>query len=497
MDGWLKQSTAVTVKIGPFLDSANGDTEETGLTISQADVRLSKNGGNMAQKNESTSCTHDELGVYDCPLDTTDTGTLGRLQLYVHESGGLSVWHNYMVVPANVWDSLFGADYLQTHAVEITNGLITAAAIADDAIDAGSIATGALTADAFAADAIVAATLATGAITADAFAANAIVAATLAADCITEAKIADNAIAAEHLAASAIDFATFAADCKTGTGLKANVESITAGAITAAAIATGAIDADAIADNAIDAGAIAAGAITNAKFAAGAIDATAIANGAIDAATFAAGAIDAAAIANGAIDNATFAADVGSTAYATNIIALAADKAILNTSALASVCTEARLSELDAGTGGKMANQVDIIQTDTTTDIPAILGTPAGDSISADIAVIEGYTDDIGVAGAGLTAVPWNAAWDAQVQSEVFDALDAEITDATALTANGLLDRLRAVMWILRNKIEVADGSGTTKIYKDDSTTVAFQSPDGIVNMLTDNSTTTTRLRAA
>ena len=33
--------------------------------------------------------------------------------------------------------------------------------------------------------------------------------------------------------------------------------------------------------------------------------------------------------------------------------------------------TAARLSELDAATAGKMANQVDIIQTDTTTDIPA------------------------------------------------------------------------------------------------------------------------------
>ncbi len=40
--------------------------------------------------------------------------------------------------------------------------------------------------------------------------------------------------------------------------------------------------------------------------------------------------ITAASIADAAIDNATFAADVGSTAYATNIIALAADKAILN-----------------------------------------------------------------------------------------------------------------------------------------------------------------------
>ena len=54
------------------------------------------------------------------------------------------------------------------------------------------------------------------------------------------------------------------------------------------------------------------------------------ATGLIDAGTFKAGAIDATAIAAAAIDNATFAADVGSTAYATNIIALAADKAGLN-----------------------------------------------------------------------------------------------------------------------------------------------------------------------
>jgi len=53
-----------------------------------------------------------------------------------------------------------------------------------------------------------------------------------------------------------------------------------------------------------------------------------LANGSIVAATFAAGAITAAAIADAAIDNATFAADVGSTVYATNIIALATRKAL-------------------------------------------------------------------------------------------------------------------------------------------------------------------------
>lgn len=131
---WLKQSTAVTLKIGPFVDETDGKTAEAGLTIAQADVRLSMNGGNMAQKTEASACTHDEIGVYDCPVDGTDTGTLGRLQLFVHESGALPVWHEFMVVPANVWDSFFGADYLQID-VEQLDGDATAAANLNSACD--------------------------------------------------------------------------------------------------------------------------------------------------------------------------------------------------------------------------------------------------------------------------------------------------------------------------------------------------------------------------
>lgn len=145
MTMWLKQSTAATVKLGPFLDDTDGKTAETALTISQADIRLAKNGGDIAQSNNATGATHDELGYYDVPLDTTDTNTLGRLKIAVHESGALPVWQEFMVVPAQVWDSLFGADKLQVHADEITNGLITSIAIATNAIDADALATDAVT----------------------------------------------------------------------------------------------------------------------------------------------------------------------------------------------------------------------------------------------------------------------------------------------------------------------------------------------------------------
>jgi len=176
MARWLKQSTSVDVPIGPFLDATDGVTAETALTITQPDIRLKKNGGAWAQKAAAQTLTHEENGNYEVTLDATDTNTLGLLRLHVSESGALPVWEDFVVVPANVWDSLFGADALQVHAVEIANDLITAAAIADNAIDAGAIATGAITSAKFAA----------GAIDAAAIAANAIGASELAADAVTE-----------------------------------------------------------------------------------------------------------------------------------------------------------------------------------------------------------------------------------------------------------------------------------------------------------------------
>ena len=251
---WLKQSTAITVKLGPFVDETDGKTAETGLTIGQADVRLSKNGGDLAQKSSATSCTHDEIGVYDCPLDTTDTGTLGRLDLFVHESGALPVFATFMVVPANVWDALFGADRLQVHADEITAGLLTSASFAAGAITAAVIATGAIDADAVAADAVteIQSGLATAAAlqTVDDLV-----------DDLETRLTATRAGYLDNLSAGAVPTSGAIADAvwdearsghtTVGTfGEGVVVNSIAAGAITAAAVATGAIDADALAADA-------------------------------------------------------------------------------------------------------------------------------------------------------------------------------------------------------------------------------------------------------
>jgi len=139
----LKQSTAATIKLGAFVDDTDGKTAKTGLTISQADIRLSKNGGDFAQTNNATGATHDEFGYYDIPLDATDTNTLGRLRVAVSVSGALPVWQDFLVVTANVYDTLCSTDKLEVE-LATGHGLATATALqtVDDNVDAILVDTG-------------------------------------------------------------------------------------------------------------------------------------------------------------------------------------------------------------------------------------------------------------------------------------------------------------------------------------------------------------------
>ncbi len=127
---YLKQSTASqAVVLGPFVDEDDGKTSETGLTIANTDIRLSKNGANIAAKN-SGGGTHDELGMYTATFDATDTDTVGRLQVLVHVSGALPVYHEFQVVEEAVYDALFGASAAGFDAsgnVTLADGHITAA----------------------------------------------------------------------------------------------------------------------------------------------------------------------------------------------------------------------------------------------------------------------------------------------------------------------------------------------------------------------------------
>lgn len=107
--GYLRQSTAVTVAMGPMVDATDGFTAEISLTITQPDIRLSKNGAAFAQKNAAGTLSHMENGFYSLPLDTTDTNTVGRLTVHCAESGARPHTYDFMVVEEEIYDGIFAS----------------------------------------------------------------------------------------------------------------------------------------------------------------------------------------------------------------------------------------------------------------------------------------------------------------------------------------------------------------------------------------------------
>jgi hypothetical protein len=121
----LRQSTTVTVKVGPFTDITDGTTRKTALVITQGSVWLSKAGLGMATKNDATSATHDGLGVYFCPLNVTDTGTAGPLRIDINDINAVPVWAEFMVLDQNAYDAKYAGASPDVNTVAIHKELFT------------------------------------------------------------------------------------------------------------------------------------------------------------------------------------------------------------------------------------------------------------------------------------------------------------------------------------------------------------------------------------
>ena len=261
-------------------------------------------------------------------------------------------------------------------AASIASDAITAAKIADGAIDAATFAAGAITAAVIADGAIDAATLATGTITAAKFAANAIDAAALAADAVTEIQ-------------SGLSTLT-AAGVRTAVGLaSANLDT------QLDALPTAAENADAVWDETLS-GHLGAGSTGAALNGATAPTAAAVADAVWDEALsghVGAGSTGEALGAAGGAGDPWITALPG--AYSSGQAGY-----ILGTNLNATVSGRASQTSLDTVAG--------YIDTEIAT-LTTRLGTPSdlgsGASVAANLADIEAQTDDIGSAGAGLTAL--------------------------------------------------------------------------------------------
>ena len=174
---YLRADTNTEVLIGVVVAVGDGFTPVTTLDPSTADeAELIKYGGSTPLTTTSISASTMTAitgadGYYTLDLSTGNTDTEGFLTvLFNDDSLCLPVRHDFQVLNANVYDSLFAAaatDYLDTNIVQA----------------AGT-----------------------------AWASGAITASALGADCITAAKIGDDAFSAEHFATDAIDANAFATD---------------------------------------------------------------------------------------------------------------------------------------------------------------------------------------------------------------------------------------------------------------------------------------------
>lgn len=134
MTQWLRQNTAATVLLGPFIESASGAAFKSGLSIASGNVILSKNAGTFGTKTETASCTDRGNGYYSCPLGSGDVNTLGNLTLAVTgaaiTSGTLPFFQDYVVLSQNSYDAMIsGSATLPIASVagavgSVTNGVI-------------------------------------------------------------------------------------------------------------------------------------------------------------------------------------------------------------------------------------------------------------------------------------------------------------------------------------------------------------------------------------
>ena len=129
---YLKADTVTEVTIGPVVAVGDGFTPVTTMTIAGADeAEIIKHGATTTTAITGTvAAITGADGYYALDLVAGDVDTEGRLVILINDDSlMLPVRHEFMVVNANVYDSLFAAattDYLQTDLIQVNGAAQTA-----------------------------------------------------------------------------------------------------------------------------------------------------------------------------------------------------------------------------------------------------------------------------------------------------------------------------------------------------------------------------------
>ena len=192
---FLRTNTAVIVTVGPFYDKTDGVTIETALTITNERITLTADtdagsaptnildnvtGATSGTANDLNYITGNDAGMMQLELAAADVNRVGRMFLSITDAANhVPVFHEFMVMPALVYDTFFAASGGATFpaatlasTTNITAGTITTTTTATNVTTLNGIAANVITAASIAADAITAAKIAAGAIDAATFAAD-------------------------------------------------------------------------------------------------------------------------------------------------------------------------------------------------------------------------------------------------------------------------------------------------------------------------------------
>jgi hypothetical protein len=141
---FLKQNTATRVTVGPFLDATDAKTPELALRAASEHITFVVDDAGVptlvidaaatasAGNNDFVHITNDNAGYYDLELTAAQTNYVGRAALSVTwistsplGAEHLPVFHEFMIMPANVYDSFFGTDVLYVDVQEINSAEVT------------------------------------------------------------------------------------------------------------------------------------------------------------------------------------------------------------------------------------------------------------------------------------------------------------------------------------------------------------------------------------
>jgi hypothetical protein len=137
---YLRQGTDTKVTVGPFIDllgivpevALTATNEKLTMTVDVAGVPtllLDTNATASGGVNDLVHITNDDAGYYSLELvGATELADVGRASLCItYATDHLPVFHEFEIVPANVYDALRGTDKLTVDTVELNSVAASAA----------------------------------------------------------------------------------------------------------------------------------------------------------------------------------------------------------------------------------------------------------------------------------------------------------------------------------------------------------------------------------